>query len=129
MIPDPEFSAKMGSDTLDIWLSFWELSGHRRINILRYAHSGGDPEKMIEPVTELSVIPSVRAIFIENEPGVATGFPGEFNLSAVKLETLDVVRMTDRLDIGGIEHEIDTVLEKNFGDISIYTITAHRLHI
>ena len=124
---EPHMDESVGHDALRVWMDFWELTGRNRADILRTTESGGDPEKMIAPEESTSAVAMVPVIIVGREREIVRDRSSEFPVEQVRLEFIDCVRGSDKIRLGGVEHEVDMVQERSMGNFSIWLVLAHRV--
>ena len=124
---EPHMDESVGHDALQVWMDFWELTGRNRGDIIRKTESGGDPERMIPPDVSTTTIAQVPLIIVGRERDIVRDRAGEFPVEEIRLEFIDCVRETDKIRLGGIEHEVDMVQERMMGNFSIWLVLAHRV--
>ncbi len=127
VVNGPGLNESIGADALSVWMDFWELTGRMRADIKRVSYSGGDKSIMDPPDTTTITIAAVPVILIGRKMDEIQDRSGDIPKDILKLEFIDTVRNTDRLEINGISHEISSVIEKSLGEFSIWTVEAHRI--
>lgn len=123
---EPFFDGHIGRDAMRVWRDFWELTGGLRLDIVRKSYTDGKPSLMIPPNVDTTTIPSVRAILLEGHVESIPDRSGYLVSRIIKLEIIEAVLNTDTLTIGGTEYCIDSVLQKDLGDFSVWIVEAHR---
>ncbi len=124
---EPNLNNSIGHDALRVWLDFWELTGARRLDIVKRTPSGGDPAKMIPPQITESTLSAVPAILVEDDAGSTLDRAGELDLRSIKIELIDTVHDEDRIRMGGIDYEIDAIEERDMGSFAVWIVQAHRI--
>ncbi len=124
---EPHLDENISHDALNIWHDFWELTGRLRVDILRREESGGDPGKMISPDITVTTIPLVPSILVGRDDGLLHDRGGEIETDRLRLEFIDSIHETDRIKMNGVEHEVESVLEKVMGSFSVWVVLARRI--
>jgi hypothetical protein len=124
---EPNLSESMSFDALRVWLDFWELTGARRVDLVRRTESGGDPERMIPPDITEHTISAIPAILVEDEAGSTLDRSGDLDLRSVKMELIDAVREGDRIRYSGMEYKVEHVETRDMGSFTVWIAEGHRV--